>query len=304
MEFYVIINDQEQGPFTMDQLATMGITPETEVWTQGMADWQQAGDVPALTTLLQQLEFQRHTAPATPPARAFVTQPRPVPQPQYEPIYEPQYEPQQPAQQPKRRKGMGCLLWSSLVLIILLAVMVVTVPSREDHVNTIKDVTREWMDEAVGKDVLGSSILSEVTKWVGGNGADMVIDHMFSYDNYIVCSVGKFNYAGRSRRVSLGMFGHVFTFDKDDITNVIKATLQGKETEQPASEPSVGVSPPVEEIEPAPLPDDDSQVDDDDEEAQSSSNPAQDIIDTLANRAKREAIRAAKEWAKKRIDEM
>ena len=64
--YYLYIDDQQRGPFSIEQLAEMGITPETEVWTEGMADWKQAGDVPALTTLLQRLEYERHSAASRP----------------------------------------------------------------------------------------------------------------------------------------------------------------------------------------------------------------------------------------------
>ncbi len=302
MEFYVVINDKEQGPFTMEQLAAMRITPETEVWTQGMPEWKQAGDVPALTTLLQQLEYERNTAPATPPART--TEPRrkteqyePWTQPR-EPQYEPQYEPQPQPKEPERRKG-GCLKWSLLMLVILIVAMVLTVPSREDHLDAINEVTHEWMNDALGQNGLEGSILGEMAKWIGGSGTDFIVDQLFTCDNYIVCSVGKFGVAGQSRRVSFGILGHVFTFDKDDINRTIKKSLQGDDSEQAADEPSLGILPPADETDPAP--DDEPQLND---TTSSSSNPAQEIFDTITSRAKREAIRAAKEWAKKKIDEM
>ena len=43
---------QQQGPFPEAKLreliATGKVTPETLVWTEGMANWQKAGDVPGL----------------------------------------------------------------------------------------------------------------------------------------------------------------------------------------------------------------------------------------------------------------
>ena len=79
--YYLFIDNEQRGPFSLEQLAEMGITPETEVWTQGMADWQQAGDVPQLPPLLQRLEYERATRrqAASPPAHAPA--PAPVPPP-------------------------------------------------------------------------------------------------------------------------------------------------------------------------------------------------------------------------------
>ncbi len=40
MEFFIIDrNGQQAGPFSFDQLVQKGISPETLVWKQGMADW-------------------------------------------------------------------------------------------------------------------------------------------------------------------------------------------------------------------------------------------------------------------------
>ena len=43
--FYTIINGQQQGPFTVDELKKKGIQKNTLVWSERMSDWQQAGDV-------------------------------------------------------------------------------------------------------------------------------------------------------------------------------------------------------------------------------------------------------------------
>ncbi len=53
MKYFVVINDEQQGPFSIEKLAQMGITPETEVWTDGMDDWCKAAEVPELTILLE-----------------------------------------------------------------------------------------------------------------------------------------------------------------------------------------------------------------------------------------------------------
>ena len=58
MEFHLIRNGKQEGPFTVEELSQQGITPESEVWAPGMADWMQAGDVPELTAVLQRAEFE------------------------------------------------------------------------------------------------------------------------------------------------------------------------------------------------------------------------------------------------------
>lgn len=53
--FYVMLNGQQQGPYTIDDLRpgvpTGQFTTETPVWTQGMPNWLPAGQVPQLMGL-------------------------------------------------------------------------------------------------------------------------------------------------------------------------------------------------------------------------------------------------------------
>lgn len=63
--YYIVENYQQAGPFTLEQLSARGITPETSVWTEGMANWTPASQVSELQCL-------------------FVPQPPISPEPSYE----------------------------------------------------------------------------------------------------------------------------------------------------------------------------------------------------------------------------
>ncbi len=50
--YWIIINDTEQGPYTLEQLSGIGLTSDTPVWREGMAEWLPAGHVDELAALL------------------------------------------------------------------------------------------------------------------------------------------------------------------------------------------------------------------------------------------------------------
>lgn len=50
-QYYIIQNDQQAGPYTLEELATMSITPDTMVWSEEMTDWTPAYQVDGLSTL-------------------------------------------------------------------------------------------------------------------------------------------------------------------------------------------------------------------------------------------------------------
>lgn len=52
MEYFIVQNGQQQGPFTIDQLRTMGINANTPVWAQGFSEWTKAGSVVELQSIL------------------------------------------------------------------------------------------------------------------------------------------------------------------------------------------------------------------------------------------------------------
>lgn len=97
--YYLIINEQQRGPFAKEDLLAQGLTPSTMVWREGMADWAPATEV----TELQELFYQQ---PAQPQSRQTqCAQPGQPPQQPYQQPYQQQgYQQQQypqPPQQPQ-----------------------------------------------------------------------------------------------------------------------------------------------------------------------------------------------------------
>jgi hypothetical protein len=59
--FHVEQNGQSAGPFPIEQLRGMNLTPQTLVWSPALSGWTPAGQVPALASLFGQ------TPPPLPP---------------------------------------------------------------------------------------------------------------------------------------------------------------------------------------------------------------------------------------------
>ena len=60
MYYFVNNTGQQQGPVPASDLPKYGVTPQTKVWKEGMANWQPAGSVAELTRVFT-------TAPVAPP---------------------------------------------------------------------------------------------------------------------------------------------------------------------------------------------------------------------------------------------
>lgn len=75
MKYYVMINGRQAGPFEEFQLIGNGVMRDTQVWHEGMPQWQPAGMVPELAHLFageQQLgNVLREAAMSLPLAAVF-----------------------------------------------------------------------------------------------------------------------------------------------------------------------------------------------------------------------------------------
>lgn len=66
MEYYIIENNERQGPFTLEELPKHNITAQTMVWSVGFTAWKQAKDVPELAGILSEMPPSITTSVAMP----------------------------------------------------------------------------------------------------------------------------------------------------------------------------------------------------------------------------------------------
>jgi len=86
--FFLDAQNQSRGPFDVERLKSFGVTADTLVWTEGMAEWQAAGSVPELAPLFQQQQASQQQQPQQQ-------------QPQYQQQAAQPSQQTQPAQQPQ-----------------------------------------------------------------------------------------------------------------------------------------------------------------------------------------------------------
>lgn len=67
MNYWIIVNDHHDGPYSVDTLVANGLKPEDLVWTEGLADWTPAGNILELAEAMN-LRDSIVSAPAEPAA--------------------------------------------------------------------------------------------------------------------------------------------------------------------------------------------------------------------------------------------
>ncbi len=79
MEYFIVENGKQAGPFSIAQLAEKHIKPETLVWKEGMADWTPAWKIAELKFILA--EGSQQTGTAVPPVPPTANQAEEMSQP-------------------------------------------------------------------------------------------------------------------------------------------------------------------------------------------------------------------------------
>jgi hypothetical protein len=78
MSYWISDGVSQNGPYPPEELPQRGLTGDSLVWREGMADWKRAAEVPELAALLSDEQAANPQAPAPDPAPQPVMAPQAV----------------------------------------------------------------------------------------------------------------------------------------------------------------------------------------------------------------------------------
>ena len=234
MEFFIIDhNGQQAGPFSFDQLVQKGISPETLVWKQGMADWTPAWKVEDLRAVLEAIEANQSNQNDQKQEGVQQDFQQETYQQDYQKAQQEAYQQgfQQGAamnsnfqQQPKKKSHFAMKMVIGLIIFIL-AIFAITNPSADAHKEKVRTEASKAVEKAVGStdNNFFSQALRSVAKMMAGSMMDEAMNQLFEYHNYIVCSTGSVEFNGKPHTVSFGILGNVYTMNADDMVKALES---------------------------------------------------------------------------------
>ena len=266
MEYFIIENNgQQAGPFSQEQLVQKAITPETLVWAQGMKDWTPAWKIAELKTVLETVEAIKANAANKEDAEETSADANNGPEPtnfqaaNQQSFQQAQQEAYQQGfqhgaamnqgyrQEPEKKKSSKTLWKIILGLIVLLfLVFAITNPGPDAHKEKVKTEAAKAIDKATetsDNNFFTQSIRS-IAKMMAGSAIDEVMNQLFEYHNYIVCSKGTVEFNGKQHTVSFGILGSVYTMNADDMVKALEGAdnLQIEETTSSSTDETPSVS--------------------------------------------------------------
>ena len=244
MEFFIIDhNGQQAGPFSFDQLVQKGISPETLVWKQGMADWTPAWKVEELKAVLEAIEANQSNQNAQKQEGVQQDFQQETYQQDYQKAQQEAYQQgfqqgayqqgfQQGAamnsnfqQQPKKKTSHFAIKMVIGLIIFILAIFAITNPGADAHKEKVRTEASKAVEKAVGStdNNFFSQALRSVAKMMAGSMMDEAMNQLFEYHNYIVCSTGSVEFNGKPHTVSFGILGNVYTMNADDMVKALES---------------------------------------------------------------------------------
>lgn len=238
MEFFIIDrNGQQAGPFSFDQLVQKGISPETLVWKQGMADWTPAWKVEELRAVLEAAEANQSNQNILNIQKQEGVQQGfqqgANQQQDYQKAQQEAYQQgfQQGAamnsnfqQQPKKKTSHFAMKLVIGLIIFILAIFAVTNPGADAHKEKVRTEASKALEKAVGStdNNFFSQALRSAAQMMAGSMMDEAMNQLFEYHNYIVCSTGSVEFNGKPHTVSFGILGNVYTMNADDMVKALE----------------------------------------------------------------------------------
>lgn len=196
MKYYIAVNNERQGPFSIEELAQKGITASTLVWTENMVDWQPAGSIDELRHVIAPSQG----APV-PPYYATTT----------------------------KKKGMSGCLKFFLVCLVLLALIAggaaLTNPSKEKHQKELSGIISQAVKETIKSKNTTGLELDAIYDKVVPKILENVSDELLEYHNYGLFSTCNLK-TDENKRATIGAFGKVFTLDKEDVKKAIQDAVK------------------------------------------------------------------------------
>ena len=120
-----------------------------------------------------------------------------------------------------------------LIIVGVGVVMLLTKPDKKAHKEAMMKAVTEYVDEEAEKHGLGDGLLSELGKGLVRSVAGAAIDLKLREDDYYLFNTTHVRLDGKDKTLSLGVLGHVFTFDKDMLREALE---KGDKAEQKDSD--------------------------------------------------------------------
>ena len=114
------------------------------------------------------------------------------------------------------------------ILLIVVIAMVKTVPDKKAHKKVMMEAVKEYVDEEAENKGFGDNVLTDLGKGIVNKTIEVALNSKLEVNNYLIFNTTSVELDDESKTLSLGMFNHVFTFDKEMLRDALEAAAKEK----------------------------------------------------------------------------
>lgn len=126
---------------------------------------------------------------------------------------------------------MKKLLIGAIVLLIAV-VMIKTVPDKKAHKQAMMEAVKAFVDDEASQRGLGDNILTDLGKGIVNKTIEVALNSKLEVDNYLLFNTTYVELDDERTTLSLGILGHVFTFDKEMLRDALEESTKQKAEEK------------------------------------------------------------------------
>jgi hypothetical protein len=122
-----------------------------------------------------------------------------------------------------------------IVAVILLVgvLMAKTVPDKKAHKDAMMKAVEEYVDEEAEKKGMGDNVLTTLGKGIVNKTIEVALNSKLEVDNFYLFNMTHVQLGEDRQTLSLGIFDHVFTFDKEMLRDALEsAALEKRSAKQ------------------------------------------------------------------------
>ena len=122
----------------------------------------------------------------------------------------------------------------TIVIILLVAVLMTqTVPDKRAHKEAMMKAVKELVDEEAENRGFKDNGLTRIGKSIVNSAIETALNSKLKVDNYYPFNTTHIRQGDENKLLSVGIFGHVFTFDKKMLREALE---KGKKVEDEEEE--------------------------------------------------------------------
>ena len=114
----------------------------------------------------------------------------------------------------------------SIIIILLIGIIMVLTRPKEEHREAMLKVVKEYVDEETSR-AIGINLFGRVGSDILVRTMGVLLDTQLKENNYYFFNTTSVYFKGKEQMLSVGLFGHVFTFDKEMLREKLEPALKG-----------------------------------------------------------------------------